>query len=183
VATSIKVIRLLNSRQLLIYPKDKTAREALLKTGGWLASLRADPYSRSYYVVVHGVDKALEPDEIASRLQRQNSSIPGLFIDPQIQWLGRKPSKTGSIKIGLKCPTLANKLIQQGLVLDYEIKSVYQYRPLKRCHRCHKTGHKQTECPTTSPRTSNNRKTFYTEKETPISTTFQAGPTQSTQPT
>jgi hypothetical protein len=70
VATLIKAIRPLTSRQLLVYPKDERARETLLRTGNWLESLQADAelYSRSYFIVIHGIDKALNPDEIAQRL-------------------------------------------------------------------------------------------------------------------
>jgi hypothetical protein len=77
------------------------------------------------------------------------------------------------MRIGLKCPVQANRLIQQGLVLDYEIKRVYQYKPLKRCRGCQQTGHSQAKCTTTSQKPR--EKTFYKEKEVPISTTFQAG--------
>jgi ribosomal protein S15P/S13E len=174
VAMLIKAIRPLTSRHILIYPKDEKSRETLLKTYSWLASLQAEIYSRDYSVVVHGIDKALDPQEVLQKLQEQNTTL-NLSIGSQAQWISKKPTKTGSIKISLKCPTQANRLIQQGLVLDYEIKGVYQYRPLKRCRRCQQTDHTQAKCTTSQkPR----GKTFYKEKEIPISKTFQAGSIQ-----
>src|SRR5665213_837923 len=131
VATLIKAIRPLTKRQALIYPKDEKSRETLLGTSGWLASLQAETYSRDYFIVVHGIDKTLDPQEVVQRLQEQNIATPGLFIGSRAQWIGKKPIKTGSMRIGLKCPVQANRLIQQGLVLDYEIKRVYQYKPVK----------------------------------------------------
>ena len=112
VATLIKAIRPLTKRQALIYPKDEKSRETLLGTSGWLASLQAETYSRDYFVVVHGIDKTLDPQEVVQRLQEQNTATPGLFIGSRAQWIGKKPTKTGSIRIGLKCPVQANRLIQ-----------------------------------------------------------------------
>lgn len=172
VATLIKAVRPLTSRYILIYPKDEKSRETLLKTQGWLASLQAEIYTRDYSVVVHDMDKSLSPQEALQKLKEQNGTTLGLAIGSQAQWIGKKPTKTGPLKISLKCPAQANRLIQQGLILDYEIKGVYQYRPLKRCRGCQQTGHTQAKC---TIRQKPRNRTFYKEKEIPISKTFQAG--------
>lgn len=177
VATLIRAIRPINARHVLVYPRDERAREILLGTKGWLTTLQADIYSRDYPIVVYGIEKGEEPGKVLHRLQDQNTSIPGLFIGSWAQWLGKRLTKMGAIKIGLKCPIQANKVIQEGLVLDYEIKSVRQYTPLKWCQSCQQLGHRQTKCPTVPKQRQQQygkQKTFYKEREEPISTTFQA---------
>ena len=115
------------------------------------------------------MNKALEPEEVIRRLQEQNS--PGLFVGSWAKWIGQRPTKTGAIRVALKCPIRANKAIQQGLILDYEILRVRQYIPTKRYQKCKQIGHTRAKC-TKNPRPMG--KTFYKEKETTVSTTFQS---------
>jgi ribosomal protein S15P/S13E len=177
VTTLIRAIRPLNARHLLIHPKDERAKETLLGTKGWLTTLQADIYSRDFPIVIYGMERTEEPEKVLQRLQDQNTSIPGLFIGSWAQWLGKRPTGTSALKIGLKCPIHANKVIQEGLVLDYEIKGVRKYTPPKWCRSCRQPGHKQTQCPTVPKQRRENhskQRTFFREKEEPISTTFQA---------
>jgi hypothetical protein len=167
IAKAIIAIRPISPRHLLIYPRDEKAKNQLLGTKGWLDSLQADITTRDYTIVVYGVNKALEPEEVIRRLQEQNS--PGLFVGSWAKWIGQRPIKTGAIRVALKCPIRANKAIQQGLILDYEILRVRQYIPTKRCQKCKQIGHTRAKC-TKNPRPMG--KTFYKEKETTVSTTF-----------
>ena len=122
IATAIIAMRPITARHLLIYPRDEKAKTLLLGTKGWLNCLQADLYTKDYPIVIHGIDKALQPQEVIQRLQDQNTEDPGLFIGAWAQWIGKKPTKKGTIRVALKSPIRANRAIQQGLILDYEIK-------------------------------------------------------------
>lgn len=174
-AALLKALRPLSKRSLLAYPRDEKARETLLTTRGWLECLQAEIYTRDYYIVVHGIDSTMEMSEVANQLKAQNTSLTNLYQGFHVQWLGHKPkAKLSTIKIGFKHPDQANQVIQQGLVLNYEIKSAYKYRPLQRCHGCKQFGHKLTSCKTATRTSTTARKVYYREKDTLISTTFQA---------
>jgi hypothetical protein len=142
----------------------------LLSTGGWLSAIGGQLYQRDYPIVVHNIPEGLSNTELKEKIQNQNEKeILGLFIN-YIQPIGKK----GTYKISLRDPTQANRLIQQGLVLDYEIKRVFQYKPQQRCQICRQTGHQKEKCLKGQGLTKRQGKTFYKEVQTPITTLFSA---------
>jgi hypothetical protein len=155
----IKAIKAITKRQILVYPKDEKAKECLQNTTNWLEELDAELYSRGYSIVVYNVDRDLGMDRIKNKIQEQNSqALQDAYID--VHSLGR-PIGKGPIKISLKCPILANKLIHDGLILDYEFKAIQQYKPKKVARKY----------------TQKRKKSFYKEKRTaiPDSLVFKAG--------
>jgi hypothetical protein len=72
----------------------------------------------------------------------------------------------------------AKSLLQRGIVLDYEIKKAYRYRPIKRCQGCKAIGHKTTQCPRGkgAVRPTQQGPVYYTEPGA-IGATFLAGET------
>jgi hypothetical protein len=157
----IKALKVITKRQLLVFPRDEKAKESLQNTAYWLEELDADLYARNYSIVAYDVDRDLGVDRIKNKFQEQNPQVlRGVYID--VHSIG-KPIGKGPIRIDLKCPILANRLIHEGLVLDYEFKAIRQYRP------------RIPERKSTQKR----EKAFYKEKGAylPESLVFKANPT------
>jgi hypothetical protein len=159
----IRAIKPITRRQALILTNADYERAELLQNNSWLDAIGARLYRRNYSVVIHRVEKSLSREEILGRIREQNPILQG-EENLAVQWLSKRDSPLGSLKIDMEDPIVANRTIQEGIVLDYEIKRVYQYIPRKR--------------PTHKPQ----EKLYYRERQTtPECSIFRAGPEISTQ--
>ena len=147
---SIKAFKAISPKTTLVYSNRESEKALLLENTTWLDAIHASIYSRNYSIVIHGVKRSLTEEEILKRIREQNLILEN-ERDLAIKWLNRGDERLFSpIRIDIKDPIVANRAIQQGITLDYELKRVFQYIPRR----------KQAKSP--------QKKSFYKEKRVKI---------------
>jgi hypothetical protein len=131
-AQAIVAVKKINNYQALVYPGGEEQSLKLQNSGEWLRDIGGAPYKRQFFIVIHDIEQQ-DLKELALKIQQQNQ----LEATPTVSMMGDH-----SAKIGLYSPEEANRLISQGLVLDYEIKRAYKARSRSRCKGCKEYGHK-----------------------------------------
>ena len=125
----IKAFRLLSPKSLLVYPTTETAREELSQNTSWLDAIHASFQVRMYSIVIYRVRKDTSIEELSRRIREQNPILQENLAS--VVWLGKR-EPLGTLRIDISDPTVANRAISKGIVLDYKFKKVCQYSPRKR---------------------------------------------------
>lgn len=125
---SIKAIKRVTKRLLLVYPTSIEARQYLINTQEqWLQNIRGTISRPLYNVVIHNIGLDIDLEELKDKIIAQNGLQYPILAASRL-------GKSTTIRLGLQNLLEANTLIQQGIVLDYEIKttSLYQKKPIQR---------------------------------------------------
>jgi hypothetical protein len=111
---------------------------------------------RSYPVVAHGVPvnaiNTHRQQEAIERLYKNNPNLKNEVEIVRVAWRHktRKLQKTaGPLLICVAEPAQANRLIDQGLILDYQIHNVEVFSGdcnITQCFRCYEYGHTAKHC-------------------------------------
>ena len=136
----------ISKHQVLLYSSSEQARNQLLAHPDWLQDIKGELFKRQFRVVVHNIQATEDLRELAIKIRDQNN----LQHIPHAQWLGGTPNKSGTIILGLDTPEEANRLLDSGLLLDYEIKGTYIHRTRTRCLVCKTTSHTRAQCTKTT---------------------------------
>jgi Zinc knuckle len=110
---------------------------------------------RTWPVLVHGVRVADYPrsagEKNARRIETENNRLhPGLKIK-DVRWLGyvEGEKEYASLIMRIDSATQANRLIQEGIVIRYDMKNVETYDPkcrVTQCFKCQQYGHISPDC-------------------------------------
>jgi hypothetical protein len=156
--------RILGARQLqsgdlvLLADSSDTKKRAEAKKGEWVGILStgAEIRPKKHTVLVHGVqvngfDNQRQAEGI-QKIYEQNPAIRGGVRVARFRWRKRalRLKKTASsLMLDVANPEGANALIEEGLVLDGELKEVERFDPqclVTRCYNCQKYGHNAKNC-------------------------------------
>lgn len=90
-------------------------------------------------------------EEIKEKIVTQNASMCMEMKIKSIFWLSmlKKVKRTSSLVIEIDDAKIANKLIEEGLVLDHTLHRCMRYNPackIKQCFNCYKHGHVSVHC-------------------------------------
>jgi hypothetical protein len=106
-------------------------------------------------VLIHGVRVAdyprVEKEKNIKRIESENDRLhPGLKIK-DIRWLGyvEGVKEYASLIMRIDSATQANRLIQEGIVMRYDLKNVETYDPkcrITQCFKCQQYGHISPDC-------------------------------------
>jgi len=124
---SIKAIKRVTKRLLLVYPTTNEARQYLLNSQEWLQNIQGTISRTLYNVVIHNIELETDLEQLKKSITLQNNLQNPILA---ISRLG----KSTTVRLGLQDLLEANTLIQKGIILDYEIKttSLYQKKPIQK---------------------------------------------------
>jgi hypothetical protein len=110
---------------------------------------------RTWPVLIHGVRVADYPqgaeEEHARRIEKENEKFhPGLKV-LGMRWLGRVEGikDYAPLVVEVPCAEQANRMIREGVVMQYDLKLAETYDPkcrVTQCYKCQKYGHISTAC-------------------------------------
>lgn len=149
----------LRSGDLAIYTDSTAAKRDLETDTTWAKTVTpgATVYKRTWPVLIHGVRVADYPpdawEEHAKRMEKENARLhPGIKI-LGMRWLGRITQQVHAplvVEVGQAAQ--ANRMINEGVVIAYDLKIVERYEPKCRiiqCFKCQRYGHISTQCKAT----------------------------------
>jgi hypothetical protein len=173
----VKAVRQISKYQILVYSDTEHGRARLIASQSWLKDIKGELFRTQFRIVLHKIQPTEDLQELATKIQVQNN----LQNIPRAYWLGGSPNRSGTIVLGLDTPEEANKLLDTGLALDYEIKSTYLFRTRARCSICKARGHQKAQCTEQIPERTGKR--FYKERKPKatdtLPTSAQASTTES----
>ena len=152
----VVAVQRLKSGDLAIHMDSSTAKKDLEKETSWVQSITpgAAVRTRTWPVLVHGVKVADFPptawEEHAKRMQSENARThPGLRIT-KLRWLGQTVYKDfAPLLVEVATAEQANRLINEGVAIAYDLKMVERFDPKCRiiqCFKCQRYGHISTHC-------------------------------------
>lgn len=112
---------------------------------------------RTYRVMVPGVRmRAVDTSQQEEAIQHLQTINAGLHQELKITRVGwstratREGKTFSSLSVDVETPAMANKLINQGILIDFELKYCEKYTPppmsTNRCHNCQNYGHFHKVC-------------------------------------
>ena len=153
----VVAVQRLHSGDLRLFTSTTRARDALRDDPTWITALgiMAAPTTKHYSVLVHNVrvntTDTTNKDTIKA-IQEQNASrIPGLTVQ-KIAWLRRKLPKDkthAAIVLSTPSASLANKVIQEGLLINYALHTAVIFNSafaVTQCFKCHALGNVAVHC-------------------------------------
>lgn len=149
-------VQRLRSGDLRIYTSTTRARDALRDDSTWITTLgiTAAPTTKHYSVLVHNVrvDTDIASKDTLQAIKDQNlTRIPGISVQ-KLSWLRRKlPKDKTHAALVLSTPSavIANKIIQEGLVINYALHTAVVFNSafaVTQCFKCHAFGHIAVHC-------------------------------------
>jgi hypothetical protein len=152
----VVAIRKLKSGDLAVHVNNPRAKKDMEEAQEWAKRIApaAEVRKRTWPVLIHAVrvaDYGQAPDEAsAKRIQKENERLhPGLKI-ASLRWLGHVGVKEfTTLILEVESATQANRLLQEGVIMKYDLKSavVYDYKSrITQCFKCQKYGHISTAC-------------------------------------
>ena len=157
-APGIIAAKKLSNGNIILHAKDASGKALLESNTNWTNRIApsAAVHVRSFPVLIHGVSTAGRNgpnlDSLARIIEADNSNLhPGLHIK-RVRWL-RRPSQDkthSSLVADVACAPHANRMITEGVILQYELKVVelHDYRSrIIQCFKCQSyDGHTSTTC-------------------------------------
>ena len=146
---------------IVLKVSNEESRHALEKDKSWVKDIcgGADLKRNVYPVIVHGVRVKGIPaqgegrsEEVGSKLEGMNTTFhPGLKI-VSARWISKDSCNKdfSSMVLNVADANMANRLIQHGLLYEYQSRVVEYYEPASRIHQCFKCqgyGHMTYRCP------------------------------------
>jgi hypothetical protein len=146
----------LRSGDLAIHMDSTTAKKDLEADAEWAKTVTpgAIVHQRTWQVLIHGVRVASYSsdtwEEYAKRMEKENIRLhPGLKI-LGMRWIGRTTRQEyAPLVVEVGQATQANRMINEGVVIAYDLKIVERYEPKCRiiqCFKCQRYGHISTQC-------------------------------------
>ena len=130
IANLIRAVRVYRGGDIKITPR-VGARTTLVSHDTWLKKWIQSAEFRGvvYPVVVHRLDARGTADETAERLQKENEGdIPQLGFQ-RAMWLKKTEGlKWASLKVEVTSPKAANRMIINGVALDYRQSGVHRFK-------------------------------------------------------
>lgn len=154
---NIIAARKLPSGDILIYTDSVEGKRRLEKEQGWEKKIcpTAEIRQKSYQVIIHGLRVMDFPrDEGAANaknLEEQNAGLHPEMKIKKMEWLRKVEGikDYSSMVIEVNCAKTANRMISQGVVHRYDLKTVEYYERKSRitqCFNCQKYGHISIRC-------------------------------------
>ena len=157
-ASNILAARKLPNGGILFSASSDTTKAALLKDTKWLAAVAktASIVHPTYTVIAHNVplnlvNSAAIENTIKNFIYNNRGIHPDLKIE-KLQWLRRKLPQNklrSSLVFHLPSPSLANKLIDEGIIAGEQLCEVeyfsWEFMP-PQCFKCQKFYHTSTHC-------------------------------------
>jgi hypothetical protein len=155
---NIIAARKLPSGDIIIHTNSMQAKSILQTDTDWTSRLcpSATIQKKSFAVVIHGVNTAIFKQEASSSparlLERQNKTLHPDMKIVHYSWLKKdaEQKQFSSLIVEVDCARTANRMILEGVLLQYELKTVELYDPRSRitqCFNCQKyDGHKSRTC-------------------------------------
>jgi hypothetical protein len=153
---TVLAVRQLRSGDLLVHMDSSAGKKELETRTGWAESIAPSAVvrKRTWPVIVHGVrvrDHQLDVwGKHAKRIEKENTrQIPNLKIQG-MRWLRRtNKGDFAPLIIEVDSAEQANRLINEGVVIGFDLKSVERYDAscrITQCFKCQKYGHISTIC-------------------------------------
>jgi hypothetical protein len=149
-------VRKLKSGDLAVHVNNSKTKRDMEETQEWAKRIApaAEVRKRTWPILIHAVrvaDYGQNPcEENAKRIQKENERLhPGLKI-ASIRWLGHAEKKEfTSMIIEIESASQANRVLQEGIVMKYDLKSaeIYDHKSrITQCFKCQRYGHISTAC-------------------------------------
>lgn len=144
-----KVQRVSNNKIRVEFDSDSQRQQALKKLES-VKELRAEPARRLRpLVIIKGVSKHIESDEIAGLLLQQNPGISAAASDGDIRLRFLRTNRNDSLFNAVLEVSPAVRLLlleQQRVNIDHQRVRVSDYSPFIQCFKCLQFGHTQSKC-------------------------------------
>lgn len=153
----VLAVRQLRSGDLIVHMDSAAGKKEMETRTGWAAESIAPSAvvrKRTWPVIVHGVsvrDHQLDAwGKHAKRIEKENArQIPNLRIQG-MRWLRRtNRGDFAPLVIEVDSAEQANRLINEGVIMGFDLKSVERYDAgcrITQCFKCQKYGHISTIC-------------------------------------
>jgi hypothetical protein len=153
----VVAVRKLKSGDLAVYVDSTMTKKEMETTVDWANRIApgAVVKKRTWPVLIHGVRVADYPqgaeEEHARRMEKENEKFhPGLKI-LGMRWLGRVEGikDYAPLVVEVPCAEQANRMIREGVVIQYDLKLAETYDPkcrVTQCYKCQRYGHIGTAC-------------------------------------
>jgi hypothetical protein len=153
---SVLAVQQLKSGDLAVHMDSIEGREEMEKKENWIKAIAPSAVTKqkTWPVMAHGIKVADFPldawDKQAKRLIKENEKLHSNLQIRGLRWLARTDGKQFStLIIETASAEQANRLIREGIVVGYDLKSVERYDTkcrITQCFKCQKYGHISTIC-------------------------------------
>lgn len=157
-AKEVAAVRWLPSGDALISVSNKEAKEKLEEEEKWTNCFGTSAHllRRTYAVYVHGVkvnqiNTDLQKESIGKIIKENEKWHKGLKIE-KVTWptkVLQNKKNFSSLLIETTSPHTANQIINDGLIINYEVKHCEMFDKnckITQCYNCYRYGHIATRC-------------------------------------
>jgi hypothetical protein len=154
---TVLAVRQLRSGDLVVHMDSSAGKKEMETQTGWVKSIAPSAVvrKRTWPVVIHGVsvrDHQLDAwEKHAKRIEKENAKLtPNLKIQG-MRWLRRtNKGDFAPLVIEVDNAEQANRLINEGVIIGYDLKQTERYDAscrITQCFKCQKYGHISSICP------------------------------------